>query len=117
MSDFKPLEELVVRSQKIGNDQSLVVFGGGNTSSKGEISDHFRRRKKVLWVKGSGADMQYGVDRDYPGLYLVGVVITGLTIAGFPYYGQNVVKGAILLLALIFSFTLSRKKSRFISAT
>ena len=70
MSDFKPLEELVVRSQKIGNDQSLVVFGGGNTSSKGEISDHFGRRKKVLWVKGSGADMQYGVDRDYPGLYL-----------------------------------------------
>jgi simple sugar transport system permease protein len=45
------------------------------------------------------------------------VVITGLTIAGFPYYGQDVVKGAVLLLALIFSFTLSRKKSRFISAT
>ena len=70
MSDFKPLEELVERSQRIGNDQSLVVFGGGNTSSKGEISDHYGRRKKVLWVKGSGADMQYGVDRDYPGLYL-----------------------------------------------
>jgi hypothetical protein len=49
--------------------------------------------------------------------FLVGVVITGLTIAGFPYYGQDVVKGAVLLLALIFSFTLSRKKSRFISAT
>jgi rhamnulose-1-phosphate aldolase/alcohol dehydrogenase len=70
MSDFKPLEELVERSQRIGKDQSLVVFGGGNTSSKGEIADHFGRRKKVLWVKGSGADMQYGVDRDYPGLYL-----------------------------------------------
>jgi simple sugar transport system permease protein len=51
------------------------------------------------------------------GAFLVGVVITGLTIAGFPYYGQDVVKGAVLLLALIFSFTLSRKKSRFISAT
>lgn len=70
MNDFKPLQELVSRSQLIGADQSLVVFGGGNTSSKGEISDHFGRRKKVLWVKGSGADMQYGVDRDYPGLYL-----------------------------------------------
>ena len=51
------------------------------------------------------------------GAFLIGVVITGLTIAGFPYYGQDVVKGAVLLLALIFSFTLSRKKARFISAT
>ena len=70
MNDFKPLAELVERSQRIGKDQSLVVFGGGNTSSKGEISDHFGRRKKILWVKGSGADMQYGIDRDYQGLYL-----------------------------------------------
>jgi len=29
-----PLVELVVRSKKIGADQSLVVYGGGNTSSK-----------------------------------------------------------------------------------
>lgn len=50
------------------------------------------------------------------GAFLMGVVITGLTIAGFPYYGQDVVKGSVLLLALVFSFTLSRKKSRFISA-
>jgi rhamnulose-1-phosphate aldolase/alcohol dehydrogenase len=70
MNEYKPLEELVVRSQKLGADQSLVVFGGGNTSSKGEIKDHLGRLKKVLWVKGSGADMQYAIDRDYPGLYL-----------------------------------------------
>ena len=50
------------------------------------------------------------------GAFLMGVVITGLTILGFPYYGQDVVKGSVLLLALVFSFTLSRKKSRFISA-
>ena len=70
MSDFRPLEELVARSQRIGHDQSLVVYGGGNTSSKGEIADHLGRRRKVLWVKGSGADMQYAIDRDYPALYL-----------------------------------------------
>lgn len=69
-SDLKPLAELVSRSQKIGADQSLVVYGGGNTSSKGEIVDHLGRRRKVLWVKGSGADMQYAIDRDYPALYL-----------------------------------------------
>ena len=45
MSDFKPLEELVERSQRIGKDQSLVVFGGGNTSSKGEIAVHCGRRR------------------------------------------------------------------------
>ena len=50
------------------------------------------------------------------GAFLMGVVITGLTIAGFPHYGQDVVKGLVLLLALIFSFTLSRKKSRFVPA-
>lgn len=70
MSDFKPLQDLVDRSQRIGADQNLVVYGGGNTSSKGEISDHLGRRRKVLWVKGSGADMQYAIDRDYPSLYL-----------------------------------------------
>lgn len=70
MSDTRPLEELVSRSQRIGNDQSLVVYGGGNTSSKGEVSDHLGRRRKVLWVKGSGADMQYAGEKDYPALYL-----------------------------------------------
>lgn len=70
MSDKRPLEELVTRSQRIGGEQSLVVYGGGNTSSKGEITDHLGRRRKVLWVKGSGADMQYAVNNDYPALYL-----------------------------------------------
>lgn len=70
MSELRPLEELVSRSQRIGSDQSLVVYGGGNTSSKGEIKDHLGRLRKVLWVKGSGADMQYAIDRDYPALYL-----------------------------------------------
>ena len=70
MSDLKPLHDLVARSQKIGADQSMVVYGGGNTSSKGEVKDHLGRLKKVLWVKGSGADMQYAIDRDYPALYL-----------------------------------------------
>ena len=70
MNQFQPLEELVTRSQALGADQSLVVFGGGNTSSKGEITDYLGRLKAVLWVKGSGADMQYAVAKDYPALYL-----------------------------------------------
>ncbi|NBO78729.1 MAG: SDR family oxidoreductase [Actinobacteria bacterium] len=66
----KALEELVTRSQFIGADQSLVVFGGGNTSAKGEITDHLGRKRTVLWVKGSGADMTNAVAIDYPALYL-----------------------------------------------
>ena len=50
------------------------------------------------------------------GAVLIGIVITGLTIKGFPYYAQDVVKGLVLLTALIFSFTLSRRKSRFVPA-
>lgn len=67
---YPELEKLVVRSKKIGADQSLVVYGGGNTSAKGEIRDHLGRDRNVLWVKGSGADMQYGEAVDYPALYL-----------------------------------------------
>lgn len=70
MNQFKPLEDLVSRSQALGADQSLVVYGGGNTSSKGEIFDHLGRLRSVLWVKGSGADMQYAAAKDYPALYL-----------------------------------------------
>lgn len=67
---YPELEKLVARSKKIGADQSLVVYGGGNTSAKGEIRDHLGRDRNVLWVKGSGADMQYGEAVDYPALYL-----------------------------------------------
>ena len=50
------------------------------------------------------------------GAVLVGILITGLTIKGFPYYAQDVVKGLVLLLALLFSFTLSRSRSRYTPA-
>lgn len=50
------------------------------------------------------------------GAVLIGIVITGLTIKGFPYYAQDVAKGVVLVIALIFSFTLSRKKTRYVPA-
>jgi simple sugar transport system permease protein len=51
------------------------------------------------------------------GAILIGIVITGLTIKGFPYYALDVAKGVVLVVALIFSFTLSRRKTRYVSAT
>jgi len=65
-----PLAELVDRSNRIGDDPSLVVYGGGNTSAKGTIVDHLGREQQVMWVKGSGADMRGSVVSDYPGLRL-----------------------------------------------
>lgn len=65
-----PLSELVDRSNRIGDDPSLVVYGGGNTSAKGTIVDHLGREQQVMWVKGSGADMRGSVLSDYPGLRL-----------------------------------------------
>jgi len=66
----EPLRQLVERSNAIGSDMSMVVYGGGNTSSKGEIIDHLGRLQKVMWVKGSGADMRGSVISDYPALRL-----------------------------------------------
>ena len=51
------------------------------------------------------------------GALLVGIVLTGLTMKGFSYYYQDTAKGIVLILALLFSFTLSRKKVRFTPAT
>lgn len=67
---MSPLDELVARSNRIGDDPTLVVYGGGNTSAKGIISDHLGREQRVMWVKGSGADMRGSVAADYPGLRL-----------------------------------------------
>ncbi|WP_040807881.1 ABC transporter permease [Nocardia concava] len=41
------------------------------------------------------------------GAVLIGIVSSGLTIAGLPYYTQDVVEGVVLILALVCSFTLS----------
>lgn len=65
-----PLRELVERSRLLGADPSLVVHGGGNTSAKGEVVDHLGRRQRVLWVKGSGADLASAGEQDYPALRL-----------------------------------------------
>jgi len=67
---FSELEALVDRSNRIGDDMSLVVYGGGNTSAKETIVDHLGRTRDVMWVKGSGADMRGSVASDYPGLRL-----------------------------------------------
>ncbi|MBM3391129.1 MAG: bifunctional aldolase/short-chain dehydrogenase [Betaproteobacteria bacterium] len=48
----------VYSSRLIGRDKSLVLHGGGNTSVKTEEADRFGETRRVLWVKGSGWDLE-----------------------------------------------------------
>lgn len=51
------------------------------------------------------------------GALLVGIVLTGMTMMGFQYYHQDTAKGLVLIVALLFSFTISRRKVRYTPAT
>ena len=64
------LNLLVYRSRLIGQEPSLCVWGGGNTSTKGETSDFQGRRRKVIWVKGSGSDLKASERQDFPMLFM-----------------------------------------------
>jgi rhamnose utilization protein RhaD (predicted bifunctional aldolase and dehydrogenase)/NAD(P)-dependent dehydrogenase (short-subunit alcohol dehydrogenase family) len=51
-------ELLRYRSNLLGSDLRITNFGGGNTSSKLEMTDTIDgAAKQVLWVKGSGGDL------------------------------------------------------------
>ena len=65
-----PLGSLVSRSNTIGADPTLVIGGGGNTSAKGELTDHLGRVRRAMWVKASGADMAAAREPAFPGLWI-----------------------------------------------
>ncbi|GAA0998269.1 ABC transporter permease [Subtercola frigoramans] len=45
------------------------------------------------------------------GAVLIAVMVTGFTMLGLPYYFQDFGKGVVLLIALLFSFTFSRRRT------
>jgi len=54
-----PVDLLVYRSNRLGDDQRVTNTGGGNTSSKVIETDPLTgSRERVLWVKGSGGDLR-----------------------------------------------------------
>jgi rhamnulose-1-phosphate aldolase/alcohol dehydrogenase len=65
-----PLASLVSRSNTLGADPALVIGGGGNTSAKGELTDHLGRVRRVMWVKASGADMAIAGQPAFPALLI-----------------------------------------------
>jgi rhamnose utilization protein RhaD (predicted bifunctional aldolase and dehydrogenase)/NAD(P)-dependent dehydrogenase (short-subunit alcohol dehydrogenase family) len=53
------LGERVYTSRLLGRDKSLVLHGGGNTSVKIDERDRFGDAQAVLYVKGSGWDLEF----------------------------------------------------------
>ena len=53
-----PLGPRVYTSRLLGRDKSLVLHGGGNTSVKLREKDVFGVERDVLYVKGSGSDLE-----------------------------------------------------------
>jgi rhamnulose-1-phosphate aldolase/alcohol dehydrogenase len=52
------LGQVLLASHLLGSDRAVANFGGGNTSAKGTARDHVGREVRVMWVKGSGSDLQ-----------------------------------------------------------
>ncbi len=46
------------------------------------------------------------------GALFVGILLQGLTMMNAPYYTQDFIKGAVLVIALIFTFALSKRGKR-----
>lgn len=46
------------------------------------------------------------------GALFVGILLQGLTMMNAPYYTQDFIKGAVLVVALIFTFALSKRGKR-----
>jgi rhamnulose-1-phosphate aldolase/alcohol dehydrogenase len=64
------VDALVYRSNLLGADRALANQGGGNTSSKGTVTDHAGRETRVLWVKGSGTDLATITAAGFPAIRL-----------------------------------------------
>jgi rhamnulose-1-phosphate aldolase/alcohol dehydrogenase len=53
-----PADELITRSNRIGEDPRNTNFGGGNTSAKGAAIDPASGKEvELVWVKGSGGNL------------------------------------------------------------
>jgi rhamnose utilization protein RhaD (predicted bifunctional aldolase and dehydrogenase) len=65
------VERLRYRSNILGADQRITNTGGGNTSSKIEMTDPLSGEDvDVLWVKGSGGDLRTATRANFASLYM-----------------------------------------------
>ncbi len=64
------LGQVLLASHLLGSDRAVANFGGGNTSAKGESTDHVGRAVPTMWVKGSGSDLATMGEGDFTPLRL-----------------------------------------------
>jgi rhamnose utilization protein RhaD (predicted bifunctional aldolase and dehydrogenase)/NAD(P)-dependent dehydrogenase (short-subunit alcohol dehydrogenase family) len=69
--DANPLDLLRYRSNRLGDDLRITNFGGGNTSSKFEMTDPLTGQpQRVMAVKGSGGDLRSITNSGFAVLYM-----------------------------------------------
>ncbi len=60
----------VYTSRLLGQESSLVLHGGGNTSVKATVKDFFNEPQDVLYIKGSGWDLATIEPQGFPAVKL-----------------------------------------------
>ena len=53
----KDLALRIYTTQLLGNDPTVVLHGGGNTSVKSSLDTLLDENEEIIYVKGSGKDM------------------------------------------------------------
>jgi len=70
-SALDPVERLIYRSNRLGDDQRITNTGGGNTSAKITMPDPLTGEPvEVLWVKGSGGDLRTAKRANFASIYM-----------------------------------------------
>ena len=64
----KELALRIYTTQLLGNDPTVVLHGGGNTSVKSTIKTLLGENREVIYVKGSGKDMSNIEEDGFPAL-------------------------------------------------
>jgi rhamnulose-1-phosphate aldolase/alcohol dehydrogenase len=64
------LDQLIYASRLIGAEESLVLWGGGNTSVKVRGHDFRGHEKDIMWIKGSGSDLKTIEAKHFAGVVL-----------------------------------------------
>src|SRR5207253_3884792 len=64
------VEQLVEQSRLVGENESLVLWGGGNNSFKTVATDLLGHEVEVMLIKSSGSDMKTIVPKQFPAVRL-----------------------------------------------
>ena len=64
----KDLALRIYTTQLLGNDPTVVLHGGGNTSVKSSIKTLLGNQEEIIYVKGSGKDMGNIEEDGFPAL-------------------------------------------------